>query len=352
MSCEAGRKALELCPQSIVPRTEYSAHFHWPLVKRVTGIDTCRAELREEASRRFIRAWDYSMMWNLHVLNGHLERYGKISHMGHAAYSETAEGKSDINKQVDLLFDNIEDALTLDSCRFFGEFDQAELIKEYNEFYAQAQCDYPDALNMDGVYINTISGLTYIYGWEMLLELIAYPEFEKVIENYQEWLLQFYIAFSKSDVPVFMYHDDICWTSGNFASEEWYQKNVFRYTRKYMDILKSAGKKIIYTSDGNYSMFYDEIVRCGADMLVFEPGSDMEGFARKHGKTHGFVGDVDTRVLLLGDKDAIEKEVRRVMRFGKRYDGFILAVGNHIPPNTPIDNALYYNEIYEKLKYK
>ena len=26
-----------------------------------------------------------------------------------------------------------------------------------------------------------------------------------------------------------------------------------------------------------------------------------------------------------------------------------VAVGNHIPPNTPVDNCLYYNEVYEEL---
>jgi len=26
-----------------------------------------------------------------------------------------------------------------------------------------------------------------------------------------------------------------------------------------------------------------------------------------------------------------------------------MAVGNHIPPNTPVDNALFYNEVYEEL---
>jgi hypothetical protein len=25
-----------------------------------------------------------------------------------------------------------------------------------------------------------------------------------------------------------------------------------------------------------------------------------------------------------------------------------MAVGNHIPSNTPVENALYYNEMYEK----
>ena len=27
-----------------------------------------------------------------------------------------------------------------------------------------------------------------------------------------------------------------------------------------------------------------------------------------------------------------------------------MAVGNHIPANTPVENALYYNEVFEKLR--
>ena len=56
----------------------------------------------------------------------------------------------------------------------------------------------------------------------------------------------------------------------------------------------------------------------------------------------------DTTVLLTGTKEDIEKEVLRCMDIGKKYPGFIMAVGNHIPPNTPVDNALWYNEFYEK----
>ena len=40
----------------------------------------------------------------------------------------------------------------------------------------------------------------------------------------------------------------------------------------------------------------------------------------------------------------------RQMEYGsEQYPGFFMAVGNHIPANTPVDNALYYNEIYEQL---
>ena len=52
-------------------------------------------------------------------------------------------------------------------------------------------------------------------------------------------------------------------------------------------------------------MFFDDIVEAGANMLVMEPGNDMRGFADKYGKTHGFVGNADTRILLLGTKEDI-----------------------------------------------
>ena len=66
--------------------------------------------------------------------------------------------------------------------------------------------------------------------------------------------------------------------------------------------------------------------------------------------THAFIGNADTRILLRGDKPAIRAEVERCMAIGKDCPGFIMAVGNHIPPNTPIDAAIYYNEVYMELR--
>jgi hypothetical protein len=37
------------------------------------------------------------------------------------------------------------------------------------------------------------------------------------------------------------------------------------------------------------------------------------------------------------------------MSVGKRCPGFFMAVGNHIPADTPVQNALYYNEVYQEL---
>ena len=106
---------------------------------------------------------------------------------------------------------------------------------------------------------------------------------------------------------------------------------------------------MIFTSDGNYTEFIDDIAACGFHGFVLEPTTDMAYIAAKYGKTHAFIGNADTRVLLLGDREDIRREVKRCMDIGKNCPGFFLAVGNHIPANTPVDNALWYNEFYEQM---
>lgn len=57
--------------------------------------------------------------------------------------------------------------------------------------------------------------------------------------------------------------------------------------------------------------------------------------------------DMGHAVYAAGGSDF--REVKRCMDIGKNCPGFFMAVGNHIPANTPVDNALWYNECYEKM---
>ncbi len=68
--------------------------------------------------------------------------------------------------------------------------------------------------------------------------------------------------------------------------------------------------------------------------------------------THVFIGNADTRILLNGTREEIRSEVKRCMDIGKKYPGFFMAVGNCIPSNTPVDNALYYNQVYEEMSWR
>ena len=78
--------------------------------------------------------------------------------------------------------------------------------------------------------------------------------------------------------------------------------------------------------------------------------ADMKYIVEKYGETHAFISNSDTRVLWIGTKDDIYQEVKRCMDIGKKCPGFFMAVGNHIPANTPVENALFYNEVYQDLR--
>lgn len=350
MSYQSGWKALNLEFSDRVPRTEYSAHcYHWDLVHAVTGMGIATDEEKEKASREFLRIWDYGFLWMTPTAGNEVHKFGRATSMGHA---EFAAGGTDLDTGMQCPFKTVEDVYSFDPFNEYGEKDIDKLAKELNGIYIKDRDYYGDiTLTMGGVYPTMFSGLIEMFGWDMLLTAMGTdPErFGKVIESYYRWIKQYFDAWARTEIKVFMSHDDICWTSGPVTHPEWYRKYIFPYYKKLWEPILSKGIKLIFTADGTYDMFFDDIVKAGAGTLVMEPGNDMKYFADKYGKTHGFVGDADTRILLSGTKDDIYKEVKRCMDIGKKYPGFFLAVGNHIPANTPVDNALYYNEAYMKL---
>jgi uroporphyrinogen-III decarboxylase len=204
---------------------------------------------------------------------------------------------------------------------------------------------------MTGTYTTCISGLIEMFGWDLLLTAAGYDSegFGRVTNRYADWMMNFFEALADTDIPVVMVHDDITWTSGAFIHPDWYRRYVFPNYKRYFAPLIESGKKIMYTSDGTYTEFVDDIAACGVHGFVMEPTTDMAAMAEKYGKTHVMVGNADTRILLSGTKADIEAEVKRCMDIGKRCPGFFMAVGNHIPSNTPIDSCLWYNEVYEKM---
>lgn len=353
MSRESGMLALKMKMGDTVPRTEYSAESHWPLIKEVTGIDTEDLGLRERAQREFVKAWDYAFYWKTHVNHKFFERRGgRFTRMGHAEYSENSEGSSDLDHDTAFPFQDPEEVYRLDPFEEYGSFDHSELVKEFETEHEKLQRKYPDTVVTGGVYITLFSGLIDIFGWDMLLTSMALdpPRFSLFVERYYRWVRQFYEAYADSAIPVIMCHDDLCWTTGPVTHPSWYRENIFPYLKKLMDPLRQAGKTIMFTCDGNWTEFFDDVVACGADTVVMEPTSDMALFAEKYGRSHGFVGNADTRILLNGTQEEIYGEVKRCMDIGKHCPGFIMATGNHIPANTPVEHALYYDEVYRKLR--
>lgn len=352
MSYENGWKALNLEFSDKIPRTEYSTQGNWPLLTSVTGIDAGIETNRPAAQKAFYKAWDYSMMWTVLIGKKVLaERGGRITEMGHAVFQNDG---SDFNNQITNPFPTPEDAIALDPCREYGEYDRQELIQRFEDHYRNSCSQFPDMVNMSGTYVSMFSGLIDIFGFDTLLVTMGMyeKEFGKVIEGYYEWIKQFFDAYAASNIPVMMVHDDLCWTEGPVTHPEWYRKYIFPYLKKLIEPVKASGKKIIFTSDGTIDVFFDDFVDLGIDMLVMEPTSDIRKFARQYSDRCGFVGGMDCRDVIYRSPAEIEAKMKDIMEFGKQYPGFMLACGNHLPPDVPVDKALFYNEMYEKYAYR
>jgi len=349
MSRIDGWAAIHLEMPDRVPRTEYSVEGHYELIARVTGIlvDARSDEAtRTKARNAFFKAWNYGFYWTTktgpEIFGDHCTK------MGHAVYQ--ADG-SDFSQRITCPFPTVESVLSFDPEHFYTLPPHAELVAGYEEHYAYMCKTYPDLVNMTGIYVSCVSGLIEMFGWDMLLTALGEDAeaFGEVTRRYGRLIARYFEALADADVPVVMIHDDLVWTSGAFASPAWYRQYVFPVLKRCIAPLIESGKRIAFTSDGNFTEFIDDIAACGVSGFVLEPSTDMKYIAERYGKTHFFIGNADTRVLLSGSRQQIQAEVKRCMDIGKPCPGFMLAVGNHIPANTPIENALWYHECYERM---
>ncbi len=349
MSLQDGWAALHLDKPARVPRTEYSAHRHWDLVNAVCNTAVTADSPRDKqaaASQAFKHAWGYAMDWATRI---DAKIFGDLrTDMGHAEY---AAGGGDKRVSTRCPFESVEQALSFDPAEAYGERDHAQLVADFEGHYRRQVESGADWVCMTGIYVTLVSGLLEIFGWDMLLMALGTDpqRFGEVTDRYADWIGQYFRALAEADVPAVMVHDDIVWTSGPFCRPDWYRQFVFPNHRRLIAPLIESGKRVLFTSDGDYTMFLDDVVASGVHALVMEPTTDLAAAAEAYGDRVALVGNVDTRILRAGDRARIRAEVQRCMDAAKHCPGFILAVGNHIPPNTPVEAALYYDEVYNEL---
>lgn len=353
MSFQDGMDALNMKMPKKIPRTEYSCSnlFH-ALQQAVTGIEVSKDSdpaTKLKAMQAFEKEWDFGIHW---AVKTHAEIFkDHRTFMGHASF---AEGGSDYSNKVTTPFNDSDDVLAMDFFETYGTETKESLVAGYNEHY-KMRCDqHPHGVNMTGIYVTLVSGLIDCFGWELMLEAMGddIDEFGAMTDRYADWMLPRFEALAACDSPVVMIHDDIVWTSGPFANPQWYYDHVFPNYEKMFEPLKKAGKKILYTCDGTFDYFLDDIVSCGVECLVMEPTTDMGAIAKKYGQKLSFVGNADCKILTFGTKEEIRKEVERCVNIGRDCPGFIMAAGNHIPVNVPIENAIYYNQCFQEMAYR
>ena len=203
MSVEDGWAAVNLEMPKRIPRVEFSiTEYHFDLMKAVTGIDvgpTSPPEVKGRAAQAFVRKWNYDIFLAYLITKEALA--SKRTHMGHAVY---AVGGSDFDDDIQTPFQDPEEVFAFDPWETYGPIDKAAVTRQFEGHY-QAQCElYPTNVNMSGIYISLVTGLTYIFGWEMLLTAAGLDpvRFGELANRYSSWVQQYYDALAEARVPV------------------------------------------------------------------------------------------------------------------------------------------------------
>jgi uroporphyrinogen-III decarboxylase len=336
MSYQRGWDALHLHMPDTIPHTEYCSHPR--LVKAVTGLDP-----REEPSawRRFYEATQYDLLWSTDDGPGWT---GRTTNMGHAVFQE---GGTDYDPNVQCPFASPDEVLAFDPAEEYGVPNVRERAAYLQQGWEAAQAALPSLVLTGGYYKTLFSACIQAFGWEMFLTAAAldHERFDRVLEGFFQISMANYQAWARTTAPVFICHDDIVWSSGPVFHPNWYRRYVFPRYRKLWEVLKDAGKTVLFCSDGDFTPFLEEIADAGADGFIFEPLTSLERVVELYGQSKVIIGNVDTRILTFGSREDIRREVKRCYDLGRNCPGFFHAVGNHIPHNVPVENALYYLEL-------
>lgn len=330
MSYQIGIDTIWLRPTERIAHTEYCSNE--PLIRAVTGSDP---------KVKFHDAWEFDFHWSTNDGPVGWEQRGRVTDMGHAEFLEDGRDK---RETIYCPFKNPEEVLTFDAVKEYGRPDMEELVAYYEQCYQKSQRENPEQVCPGGYYKTIVSGAIQSFGWEMLLLAAAEKRrFAKVLDSFFQLSLHHYQAWARTSIKVFICHDDMVWTQGAFMHPDFYRQVIFPRYKTLWNVLKQAGKKVLYCSDGNFIEFIDDIAEAGADGFIFEPTNDLDIIVERYGKTHTIVGSkVDAQTLTFGRKEEIKSRIDATLKLARECPGFMFAVGNHIPSNIPVDNGLFY----------
>ncbi|HUS46418.1 MAG TPA: uroporphyrinogen decarboxylase family protein [Phycisphaerae bacterium] len=336
MSYERGMAAIRLEAPDEIPHTQYVTHPEWvgQLRKRAGKPDADVAELL-----------DFDFRWS--TAGPNIGR-GRWTDMGHAVWMPDG---SDCRPSVESPFKDVEEIYRLDPVQEYGPVDFQAQVEKYQAWYDEARRG--TGVISGGTYKSVISYAIDAFGWENLLMAagVDAERFGRALNRWADYLLENYVkAWAATDIEVFLTHDDMVWTSGGFLQPDFYRTYVFPNYQRHWDIVKDAGKKVLFCSDGNFTDYVDDIAAAGADGFIFEPTTDLEYVCSRYGQTHVIIGNADCRILTFGTKEEVRAEVKRCMDLGRDCPGYFFAVGNHIPPNVPVENADACMEAYRAMR--
>ncbi len=189
------------------------------------------------------------------------------------------------------------------------------------------------------------------FGWELFLTCCLDDAFQRVMDEFAELNRRVFRAYARLPVRFILCHDDITGTRGPFCSPVWLRRYIYPRYEEFFGILKAAGKRVLFVSDGRMDACADDVLACGACGISTEPYTDFRAIARRH-RDVVLAGEGDCRILMQNDAAAIRNMVERMVETGRMTAGYLMSVGNHITWNVPPEAVKRYLDDCAELAFR
>ncbi len=225
-----------------------------------------------------------------------------------------------------------------------GDFRTEEVI--YQRYRSRYPAEWGDRAPQGssasaGFYNTTFMWPLLVFGYQNFLSICLEPEFERIMEEFAEINRRVFRAFARLPVNFVVCHDDIVLANGPVCSPAWMRKFVFPRYEEYWDILKKAGKEVLFMVDGCVDAFVDDVMGCGARGIISEPFTDYKAIARRYENCF-LAGEGDNRILMRNRPEEIVAMVKSMAETGRMSGGYMMCIGNHIPFNLPPEAVKRY----------
>ncbi len=232
-----------------------------------------------------------------------------------------------------------------------GDFRSEEVIyQRYRKNYPAEWGDRAPAGSPAsvGFYNTFFQWPMLVFGYENFLAICLDPRFERILEEFAEINRRVFRAFARLPVNFVICHDDIVLANGPVCSPAWMRKHIFPRYEEFWDLLRRAGKEVLFMVDGCIDAFADDVMACGARGIITEPFTDFKAIARRH-KNCFLAGEGDNRILMRNQPEEIRRMVLAMAETGRMSGGYMMCIGNHIPFNVPGEAVKRYLDLSREL---
>ena len=151
--------------------------------------------------------------------------------------------------------------------------------------------------------------------------------------------------------PFVFVHDDLASAQGSVFQPEWYDRYIFPRYEFIWEPARKAGKKIIFTADGNMSALLKPLKEVSVDGVMLEsPATDFDRILDVFGDSI-VIGGIDTRILTFGTPEMIRIHVKHVHKMTEGILGYVMSSCGGLHGNIPIRNLEVYFDTRAELGY-